>query len=427
MKRLVLMLGVGSLLISAVALSGQADSADSTADTSAKFVAEQGELNPWSNLEFNDESDAFQFVIVTDRTGGHRAEIFSKAVQQINLLQPEFVLSVGDLIEGYTTDQGQLTKEWDEFEGFVNQLEMPFFYVPGNHDITNETMARLWDTKFGRPYYHFIYKDVLFLCLSTEDPPGSGDGRMSEEQVAWVGKVLAENPEPRWTIVAMHKPLWAYGDLNTNGWLKVEEHLAGRNYTVFAGHVHRYQKYLRNGMNYYMLATTGGGSRLRGVDYGEFDHIVWATMKDDGPRLANIMLDGILPENLRVADTGEPGVARRMLPAEPVFGTVMLRGMPIAGANVVFYRLDPNQAGRAQRTGDAKTHEDGSYALSTYGRFDGAPTGEYVVVVTPSNGFPGEPAMPTAIEIPDKYRNPETSPLRVTVAEGDNAIDLQLE
>ena len=31
-----------------------------------------------------------------------------------------------------------------------------------------------------------------------------------------------------------------------------------------------------------------GSSRMRGVPYGEFDHIVWVTMKKDGPLLANI-------------------------------------------------------------------------------------------------------------------------------------------
>ena len=37
---------------------------------------------------------------------------------------------------------------------------------------------------------------------------------------------------------------------------------------------------------------------MRGVEYGEFDHVTWITMKKDGPVLANLLLDGILKEDL---------------------------------------------------------------------------------------------------------------------------------
>ncbi len=64
---------------------------------------------------------------------------------------------------------------------------------------------------------------------------------------------------------------------------------------MFAGHEHRYQRFIRRGMNYYQLATTGGGSSLRGLRRGEIDHFAWVTMKKDGPVVANVLLDGILP------------------------------------------------------------------------------------------------------------------------------------
>ncbi len=44
---------------------------------------------------------------------------------------------------------------------------MPFFYVPGNHDIAGEASAQVWKERFGPAYYHFIYRDVLFLCLNS--------------------------------------------------------------------------------------------------------------------------------------------------------------------------------------------------------------------------------------------------------------------
>lgn len=65
---------------------------------------------PWSSLRLNNDPNRFQFAIVTDRTGGHRPGIFEDGVRKLNLLQPEFVMSVGDLIEGYTEDLAELDR-----------------------------------------------------------------------------------------------------------------------------------------------------------------------------------------------------------------------------------------------------------------------------------------------------------------------------
>ncbi|TFG92422.1 MAG: metallophosphoesterase, partial [Myxococcales bacterium] len=48
--------------------------------------------------------------MVTDRTGGPRDGIFESAMPRINLVRPEFVVSVGDLIEGYTDDPAVIGK-----------------------------------------------------------------------------------------------------------------------------------------------------------------------------------------------------------------------------------------------------------------------------------------------------------------------------
>jgi hypothetical protein len=97
----------------------------------------------------------------------------------------------------------------------------------------------------------------------------------------------------------MHKPLWQHE--HNKSWQKFESLLTDRAYTVFAGHEHRYNKSLRNRRRYYVLATTGGGGsgeegELLGLKECEFDHIVWVTMTDDGPVMANILLEGILDD-----------------------------------------------------------------------------------------------------------------------------------
>lgn len=250
---------------------------------------------PVTDKQVNNAPGQFQFAIMSDRTGGMLPGVFEKGVEKVNLLQPEFVLSVGDLIDGYTEDPDVWNAQWDEFEAIVDALDMPFFFVSGNHDISNELLLKEWKRRRGAPYYHFVYQDVLFLALHTEDGPGFTGG-ISEDQAAYFTEVLQQHPDVRWTLIFKHRPLWHYG--NKAGYEKIEEALAGRNYTLFSGHHHHYLHADRNGMEHYVLATTGGGSYLRGAEFGEFEHITWVTMKDDGPIVAHIELDGIHDKNL---------------------------------------------------------------------------------------------------------------------------------
>jgi 3',5'-cyclic AMP phosphodiesterase CpdA len=302
MKRLCAGL-TGTVLLAAALLLGRKSSpADTPAPAAApEFRVRQEERNPWNHLRLNNDPSVFRFAIVTDRTGGARPGVFERAVEQLNWLQPEFVVSVGDLIQGGSDDLDKINRQWQEFNGFIKRLEMPFFYVPGNHDIGNAVMDKRWRELFGRRYYHFTYKGVLFLLLNTEDPPRKAAGKFGAEQLAYVQRVLAENRQARWTLVFLHKPVWTYAGVGQTGWLDIERLLAGRRYTVFAGHKHRYERFVRQGQRYYMLATTGGGSKLRGAPQGEFDHLVWVTMKRDGPVLANLMLEGIFPEDVAAA------------------------------------------------------------------------------------------------------------------------------
>lgn len=264
---------------------------------------------PWSDKPLLDDPDRFQIAIMTDNTGGHRPGIWMKAVERLNLLRPTFVMSVGDLIEGYSTDPVEIEAEWKEFLGFIDKMQMKFFFVAGNHDVSNPVMHEMWRKHFGPEWYSFDYKGVHFVCLSSEDT----HDQIGPKQLAWLEADLKKNAEARWTMLFFHKPLWtiaeralAAGNPDTTNWKQVEKLLGERPHTVFAGHVHHYVQYDRRGMKYYHLATTGGGSQLRGIPYGEFDHVAWLTMEKEGPTVVNLLLDGIVP-----ADTvTETGIAR---------------------------------------------------------------------------------------------------------------------
>lgn len=424
MKHFFLGVAVAGSLAGAIALSRTPTATGTTAPDPNDLKIEAGDKNPWTSLKLNNAADQFQFAIVSDRTGGHREKVFSRAVQQVNWLQPQFVMSVGDLIEGYSLKEDAIKAMWDEFDGYAKQFEMPFFYVPGNHDRTNKTMAEKWDERYGKRYYHFVYKNCLFLCLCSENPP-DGMSTIDPEQQAWVAKTVEANKGVRWTFVFLHRPIWTAKDLAKNGWAAVEKALAGRNHNVFCGHLHRYQVYERNGTEYYQLATTGGGSKMRGPEYGEFDQVMWVTMKKEAPVLANIDLNGVMPAHLRMPDSAEKGTVVKKKATHAVDGVARLDGKPAAKVTVAFHAYNAETEKWAYVC-DGLTDEAGKFKLSTYTKFDGCPAGEYAVTVvkTGRGYYDGEAAAKNPL--PAKYATPAATPLKVTVKEGANDVDLDL-
>jgi len=275
------------------------------------------DARPWTNLNFNNDPNNFKFAILPDRTGGHRSGILEESIEKLILLQPEFVISIGDMIEGYSANEPEIYQQWNIYNSFVEKIGMPFFYIPGNHDYTNETMSSVWEDLYGPSYYHFIYKNVLFLCLNTEESDnGSEPEGIGLEQFNYMKEILEDYPDVRWTIVLMHRPLWL--DNETGYWKNIESLLTARKHTVFAGHSHHYVKYERNNGKYIMLSTAGGISELRGPDYGEFDQIALVTMADEGPILANILLQGVWDEDVVTEELYNLTSSQNII-IEPVF------------------------------------------------------------------------------------------------------------
>jgi protein-tyrosine phosphatase len=248
-------------------------------------------------------------------------------VDLLNLLKPEFVMNVGDFIEGYVEDEALLKSMWKEVDDSLNQLDMPLFFVPGNHDVNFDPSEKVWFERVGaeRSYSHFVYRDVLFLMMSTEDPPKKEPGQEREEayervkagkvnpeearaiveelerwagsvsisdaQVEYFRKVLAAHPKVRWTFGFMHTPAWTQPD--PGNFARIESLLAGRPYTMFAGHTHTYNHTRRNGRDYITMGMTGGLVPDH-AGTGNMDHVAWITMTENGPVIGNLLLNGIL-------------------------------------------------------------------------------------------------------------------------------------
>jgi Calcineurin-like phosphoesterase len=285
---------------------------------------------PWTDKPFKNDPRDFQFVIIGDRTGGHNVKgTFEIAMGQINLLQPEFVINVGDVIEGYSDEKSELNAEWDDVDAMIGTLEMPFFRTPGNHDIANQTAQEVWRERYGATYYSFVYKNVLFVVLDSEDPPRAAPEGMREklelynrlqtedperaqamlaefmsdeaivgalgkpvdfadEQVDFVANTLTEHADVRWTFLFLHEPAW---ENPSESFEAIQQLLEDRDHTFFAGHLHYYDYDDIDGHEHITMGPAGASFHQEGP--GNVDHIMWVTMTENGPQMANIALKGL--------------------------------------------------------------------------------------------------------------------------------------
>ena len=295
-----------------------------------------GDQRPPGGQPFDAGDDKFMFAVHSDLTGGERDGIYEVAIAQLSLLRPEFIINVGDLIEGGTEDRQEIDGQWDSFDERAGRARAPVFYVGGNHDLTGEVMRDAWGRRYGRTYYHFRYKDVLFLVLDTEDNtperireinemrnealkladageweafartpyatmPENQGGNITAAQSQYMIDAINANEDVRWTFLFMHKAPWQREDLQT--FADIEDALAGRPYTVFHGHVHAYRHIQRRGRDYIRLATTGG---VQLPENGRsVDHVTLVTVSDEGVDIVNLLLEGILDKTGRIPLDGE--------------------------------------------------------------------------------------------------------------------------
>ena len=152
-----------------------------------------------------------EFIIFGDRTGGPRSglKILEQAVEDTNLLDPDFVMTVGDLVQGYNAHEPWLM-EMREYRAIMKGLTMKWFPVAGNHDVywrgsppPPGQHESNYEKHFGPLWYWFPHKNAAFVVLYTDEDDANGRkgfgmpgaNEFSEKQLAWVEKTLTETVE----------------------------------------------------------------------------------------------------------------------------------------------------------------------------------------------------------------------------------------
>ncbi len=259
--------------------------------------------------------DVFHFVVYGDRTGGVPAglKVLKQAVADTNLLDPDLVMTVGDLIQGYN-ETPQWMEQMKEYRQIMSELNMQWFPVAGNHDVYWRGQGPApqgqhesnYEKHFGPLWYSFEHKNAGFIVLySDEGDPKTNrkafnDGKlqtMSDEQLAFLDKALESLSGAEHVFCFLHHPRWIGGGYSGGNWDVVHQKLvdAGNVTAVFAGHIHhmRYDG-PKDGIEYYTLATTGGHLSAEIPDAGFLHHLNLVTVRESGIKVAALPIGSVI-------------------------------------------------------------------------------------------------------------------------------------
>jgi len=240
-----------------------------------------------------------RFAVLGDRTGDHQPGLYGKAVEEVNRLRPEFVMTVGDMIEGYTEDSTILKEEWEEYLALLEPLSVPVYHVPGNHDITSDPLEAFYERYIGvDANYSFDHRGVHITIFDNSRWESSEE--LPQEKIDWLIDDLQKNNGADYNLVFMHKPFWynttALGEPDTLHSVFTAFGVDG----VFTGHYHRYFSGEYDDISYTSIGASG--ARLPDNQFGLMQHFAWVTVDADGIHIAPILVGSVAAWDDKTAD-----------------------------------------------------------------------------------------------------------------------------
>ena len=174
--------------------------------------------------------DSFSFVFMTDihvEPERHATDGLLQAIDTINKLKPDFVLTGGDnIMDALGQNWERSDSLYNLFKTTISNLKMPVYSTMGNHEVFglyNESGIspdnlyygkKLYENRIVKRYYSFDHKNWHFIVL---DGIGFTDDRhyfgiVDSTQMLWLKNDLASVKINNPIAVSIHVPLLSIGE-----------------------------------------------------------------------------------------------------------------------------------------------------------------------------------------------------------------------
>lgn len=164
----------------------------------------------------------FTMVFMTDihlQPELNAVEGFRKAIDTINKLNPELVITGGDnIMDALNQTQSRADSLYSLYLQEVSKLKMPVYHAIGNHepfgwgkiDTTNALYGkRIYQQKLGKCFYSIEHKNCKFFVLDPIEYNSANKthGLIKQEQLTWIKNELAKTKRNTPIAIVLHIPL----------------------------------------------------------------------------------------------------------------------------------------------------------------------------------------------------------------------------
>ncbi|HSF54130.1 MAG TPA: metallophosphoesterase [Algoriphagus sp.] len=282
-----------------------------------------------------DSDDAsFEFSFLTDihlKPEMNAPLGFQMAIDKVNELNPDFVLTGGDLV--YDVMRGDYARSemlFDLYQQMSRGFNMPVYNCIGNHDLFAiyaespegsehpDYKYGMWERYCGKTYYSFDHKGWHFIVLNSLDVTEEKGykGVFQAEQVDWLAEDLKNTAQTTPIVITTHIPVlsthWQLngqkGNVGVENSQKVFRLLENHNLKlVLQGHIHWKEYGIVNDRFEFLTGRSIAGNGWKGRRHNTKEGFV--QIKVQGESFSWEYIDhGWEDERLKIQNAGNSGI-----------------------------------------------------------------------------------------------------------------------
>jgi 3',5'-cyclic AMP phosphodiesterase CpdA len=189
--------------------------------------------NQLASIKTTETKEDFSFVFMTDihlQPEKNAIQGFQKAIDEVNTLNPDFVITGGDnIMDALAQNRERSDSLYRLFDSMIESFDMPVYTTMGNHELFGvyeqsgissehpEYGKKMYEKRLADRYYTFEHKGWQFIILDGVEITDERRyrGFVDSLQMEWLKQQLQQIGKEKPVIISIHIPL-----------LSVESHFA---------------------------------------------------------------------------------------------------------------------------------------------------------------------------------------------------------